>query len=240
MRIRLIPVAVFVAALLFTVKAGQLWQYVSGEDNDAVRDAVQVSEVSAQDSTGKSEGEAMSESAPMMQDEMMQDAMNGPASEEGARIEPEIDESLLQEPNGEGLRPVERRLERDLAERRQKLNARKRQMDEREALIAAAEQKLLKKQRQLEQLRDRIQELIQQFDTEEDSESRKLVAIYSNMKSKAAAQIFNDLDLETVIQVARGMTARKLAPVLADMNPEKARLVTQELNAREELPDLPN
>ena len=236
MRIRLIPIAVFVAALLFTVKAGELWQSLSGVDGAAVRDAVQVAEVSAQDSNESAEGAgAPDEPAPMMQDGADDTYGNG---RDG--IEPEIDESLLGNTNGGGLRPVERRLENDLAERRQILNARERQMDEREALIAAAEQKLLKKQQQLERLRDRIEELIKQFDAEEEAESKKLVAIYSNMKSKSAAQIFNDLDLETVIQVARGMTARKLAPILADMNPDKARLVTEELNAREELPDLPN
>lgn len=231
MRIRLIPIAIFVAAMLFTVKLGEIWQTIEGVAGDPTSVPVQVAPVIAQED---SQAPAETEPEPELG--------NAPAIDPGAEeAEPEIDEELLRDLEADGERhSVERRLSQELAERRKLLDQRARQLDEREALITAAEQKLIAKQQQLERLRDRIKKLVEAYEEAEKEENRKLVAIYSAMKAKAAAAIFDDLELETLITVARGMSARKLAPVLAAMNPEKARIVTQELNAQEELPSLPN
>ncbi len=139
----------------------------------------------------------------------------------------------------EDLRPGELRLMHDLAERRERLEARARELDEREALLAAAEEKLVAKQERLETLRNEIEQLVDRFQDSQKKEASLLRQTYRNMKPKAAAAIFNELEMSTLLDVVRGMPARNLAPILADMAPEKARQVTQELALREELPELP-
>jgi flagellar motility protein MotE (MotC chaperone) len=49
------------------------------------------------------------------------------------------------------------------------------------------------------------------------------------MKPKDAARIFEQLDMETLLLVAEPMKERKLAPIMAQMNPTKAMEITVEL-----------
>jgi len=56
------------------------------------------------------------------------------------------------------------------------------------------------------------------------------------MKPKDAARIFEELEMGTLLEVAERMKERKLAPVMAELGPERAREMTVELRALRELP----
>ena len=58
---------------------------------------------------------------------------------------------------------------------------------------------------------------------------KSLVKIYEGMKPDEAAAIFNELDMPILLDVIGKMSERKVALVLANMNPKRARDVTQEL-----------
>ena len=60
------------------------------------------------------------------------------------------------------------------------------------------------------------------------------------MKAKDAANIFNTLDMDILISVMGRMSERKLAPILAEMNPDRARSVTIFLAEQKSQPTLPN
>ena len=64
----------------------------------------------------------------------------------------------------------------------------------------------------------------------------RLVALYSNMKPKDAAAIMNDLDLEVMVTVLGTMPERNAAPILAALNPVRARAVSLILLERAKLP----
>ena len=95
-------------------------------------------------------------------------------------------------------------------------------------------------QKNLEGIRDEIKQLVAKYEGLEDEESARLQRVYSNMKPKNAAEIFDTMELDTILSVIRGMNDRKLAPILEAMDPSKAVIVTQEINAREELPTFNN
>ena len=57
------------------------------------------------------------------------------------------------------------------------------------------------------------------------------------MKPKEAADILNELELSVVLGVVQRMNVRRLAPVLAAMDAEKARAVTRALASREKAQD---
>jgi len=57
------------------------------------------------------------------------------------------------------------------------------------------------------------------------------VKVYEAMKPRDAAAIFNDLDQPVLLQVVDRMKAAKAAPVLAAMQPDKARTLTSKLAA---------
>ena len=63
--------------------------------------------------------------------------------------------------------------------------------------------------------------------------------IYEGMKAKDAANIFNTLDIDVLLAVMSRMSERKSAPVLAEMDPERARTVTILLAQQKQIPSIP-
>lgn len=127
----------------------------------------------------------------------------------------------------------------DLAERRQELQKRERALNNREALLKAAEQELERKYQELAGIRQEIQGLLKEQSEAEQQRIRSLVKIYEGMKSKQAARIFDTLDLDILVNVMTQMSERKVAPILAEMNPERARTVTILMAEQKKLPELP-
>lgn len=126
----------------------------------------------------------------------------------------------------------------DLSERRQKLDSREKELQTREALLKAAENELDKKLQELTRLKTEIEELLNQQSEEEKKRIQSLVKIYEGMKPKDAARIFDTLDIDVLLTVMSEMSERKIAPVLAAMNPERARTVTIMMAEQNKLPIL--
>ncbi|MEQ8604428.1 MAG: hypothetical protein RIB45_14020 [Marivibrio sp.] len=232
---RLIPVALAVAFLMLSLRVGDIWFSLSGgevaeSERPTAGRALAQSEADPADALDEG---AAGEGAPA------NGAADPAAPPPGMAPLPTTDEAApdFQTEAGD-LRPGELRLMHDLAKRREKLDQRERRVEEREALLAAAEQRLVTKQQQLEQLRQEIEELVARYDQNQEEETNVLRQTYETMKPKDAAAILNDLEIDILLDVVRGMSARRLAPILAAMNPEKARTVTEELALREELPNL--
>jgi flagellar motility protein MotE (MotC chaperone) len=127
----------------------------------------------------------------------------------------------------------------DLSKRRQDIEKREQEMMSREALLKAAEQEIDRKYQELDQLRAELERLLQQQSTEETARIDSLVKIYEGMKPKDAARIFDTLDLDVLVAVTGKMSERKISPILAAMNPERARTITIMLAEQKQLPELP-
>jgi len=63
-----------------------------------------------------------------------------------------------------------------------------------------------------------------------------LVKIYEKMKPKDAARIFNNLEMDILIDVASNIKESKMAPILASMSSDRANKLTVELATRRQLP----
>ncbi len=87
----------------------------------------------------------------------------------------------------------------------------------------------------LSKLRDQIASAVEQHDAAEEAKLKSLIKIYEAMKAKAAAEIFNRLEMPVLLRVVAGMRELKSADVLARMDPVKARQVTIELAKRTKL-----
>ena len=123
-----------------------------------------------------------------------------------------------------------------LAKRREELDAREAQIAAREALLAAAESRMDEKTVELKALQDSIQGLVGQHDEQEQAQIKSLVKVYENMKPKDAAKIFEELEMDVLLEVVGRMREQKVAPILAQMQPTKAKDVTFELAQRRQLP----
>ncbi|MEZ0260384.1 MAG: MotE family protein [Alphaproteobacteria bacterium] len=126
-----------------------------------------------------------------------------------------------------------------LSKRRDELEKRERRLADREALLSAAEQEVDEKVKELNKLKGEIEGLLGKQQQMEDARINSLVKIYEAMKPKEAAVIFNTLNLEVLLSVISRMSERKSSPVLAAMDPDKARIVTIRLAEQRKLPSLP-
>ena len=122
-----------------------------------------------------------------------------------------------------------------LAARREALDQRARRLDQREALIETAAASLEAQIARLAELRAEIGAVVERHDAAEEGKLTSLVKIYETMKPKAAAEIFDRLEMPVLIRVVERMREAKSADVLARMDPVKAKQVTTELARRTRL-----
>jgi flagellar motility protein MotE (MotC chaperone) len=127
---------------------------------------------------------------------------------------------------------------KDLLARRKQLDEREKNLKAREAIVTATQKEINEKVKELTSLRTELQGFMKKQTDEEEANTTKLVKIYEGMKPKDAARIFNELDMDVLIAVVSKMSERKTAPVIAAMNPEKARTLTLMLSEQKKLPDL--
>lgn len=120
-----------------------------------------------------------------------------------------------------------------LRSRRALLDQREKELNDRESFIQAAEKRLDDKVASLEGMKSDMEKLLgqrnEQQETrakEEDARLRSLVRIYEAMKPKEAAQILQRLDMDVLLGVVERMKDAKVAPILANMDPERAQTIT--------------
>ncbi len=125
-----------------------------------------------------------------------------------------------------------------LVERRDQLEKRSEELDLRENLLVATEQRIDTKIAKLKDIEKTIQDLLKQYDEQELKKLKSLVVIYEKMKPKDAARIFNTLDMDVLLDVAVLMKESKLATILGNMSGKRAQELTVELATRKQLPDV--
>jgi flagellar motility protein MotE (MotC chaperone) len=124
---------------------------------------------------------------------------------------------------------AERAILERLAQRRQELDTRARELDIRESLIKAAEKRIEGQLAELKETEGRIK-----VETEKKNEAlaarfNGLVTMYENMKPRDAAKIFDRLDGGVLFDVASKIEPRHMADILAQMSPDAAQHLTVEL-----------
>jgi flagellar motility protein MotE (MotC chaperone) len=125
-----------------------------------------------------------------------------------------------------------------LGERRDSLDAREKELEMRMALVEAAEKRLDERTATLKAIEAKINALVDEKKSAEKQQFTSIVAMYETMKAKEAATIFNQLDMPVLLRVARAMNPRKMAPILARMDPLKAKNLTAGLTTEEAEPTL--
>lgn len=123
-----------------------------------------------------------------------------------------------------------------LSQRRENLDKRERMIADKEALLEAAAQEVDRKIAELNKLKAEMERLLGTQQQMEEGRLKSLVKIYEGMKPKEAAIIFNTLDLDVLLAIIGNMNERKATPIMAEMDPEKARIVTIRLAEQRKLP----
>ena len=91
---------------------------------------------------------------------------------------------------------------------------------------------MYKRQAELRTLETHVNDLLGQLDEVQEQRLRSLVDVYTRMRSKDAAAVFDGLDNDVLVQVASRMREANLAEVMGKMEPARARELTQMLADR--------
>jgi flagellar motility protein MotE (MotC chaperone) len=212
-RPRLLPVLVAASAVLFCAKAADVWFAVGTDPLASAR---------AQTQPAATPSAAGQPAAP--------DGAAAPAKPAGPGKTASRDPSQFS--------PQEVQLLQSLSQRRNELDKRASDLDQREALLQAAEQRIDDKIVKLSAMQKVIDDAFKKQDQQDDTKLKSLVKIYETMKPKDAAHIFEQLDLPVVLEVLEKMKEQKTAPILASMDPAKAQAVTAALAERHASPEL--
>lgn len=122
----------------------------------------------------------------------------------------------------------------NLSKRRESLEQRERELDAREALLAATEKRIDARIDELKTMEQKLTKIAKARSEEDERRIGSLVKIYENMKPADAARIFQELDMPVLLDVVERMKEAKVAPVLAQMSPPKAKALTTELAQRKD------
>jgi flagellar motility protein MotE (MotC chaperone) len=113
-----------------------------------------------------------------------------------------------------------------LAQRRAELDKRAAELRERAVLMQAAERRIDEKIAKLQALQKSIQSEAKVQNDQEDARLQSLGHMYEQMKPKEAARILEQLDVPVLLTMLSHMREMKAAPILATMDPAKAKAVT--------------
>lgn len=144
-----------------------------------------------------------------------------------------------QELNQAHMTPAEVAVLGSLSARREEIDKRAQEFDMREQLLAAAEKRVEARIKELKAIEAKINSQIATNDKATEDRLNGVVQMYETMKPKDAARIFERLDMGVLIDVAKRMSPRKMAAVLAVMDPVAAQDLTVELATGDRLPEVP-
>ncbi len=130
------------------------------------------------------------------------------------------------------LSPGERAVLESLAQRRQELETRAREMEVRDSLLKAGEKRIEQRLQELKELEARLTGAATKKDEAEAARFKSLVSMYENMKAKDAAKVFDRLNMRVLIEVVNAMNPRRMSDILGQMTPEVVERLTMEIANR--------
>jgi flagellar motility protein MotE (MotC chaperone) len=136
----------------------------------------------------------------------------------------------------DGVTATEEQLLERLAARRTELQEYEQDLALRASIVDAAEKRIEERTATLEALEAQISALVDEREQMETGQFAGIVAMYETMKPKDAANIFNNLDMEVLLRVAKTMSPRKMAPILAEMDATRAQELTVQMAALADRP----
>jgi len=227
-RLRLLPTLMLCALLLLGLKVVDIF---SGADELSPISVAHANDAAASDHAAEpaKEADAGDHGAAKPAD-----AHAAPSADAGAVSTERPQEAAL--PKSE-MTKAEIAVLESLVARRDELDKRAKDLDTREQLLAAAERRVEDRIEELKGLEKKINSQISQVDEQTDKQMSGVIKMYETMKPKEAARIFERLDMGVLVDMAKRMDPRKMAVILASMDPVTAQELTVELATGGKLAD---
>ncbi len=152
----------------------------------------------------------------------------GPKKEEPKASAPAAEPSPAQDQ----MSPSEKALLEKLGDRRNALKQRSDELDLREKMLDEAEKKIETGIGDLKKSEDKADAAAKAKDEAEKQGLKSIVTMYETMKPKDAARVFDRLGHDVLVPLVVSMNPRKMAEILAVMQPEAAERLTVALANR--------
>ncbi len=202
-KIRLLPIFIFVAALSLSIKITNVVDLCQKTENRQI--SISASHALAEENLDKETAE-----------------LTDVLQKESTSATPQL-------PQNTAFTDSEIMILQELAERREALDIRAQDIDKRAIQLKVAEAEIDKKLQQLKEYEQRLSKLINQYTEKEKQNIDSLVKLYTSMKPKDAARIFNTMDIEITVAIFKGMKPSASSAILSQMNADKAQAITAEL-----------
>lgn len=227
-RFRLLPITIFMAVLMLGARVGDLWRLATREAS--------LPEITTSLARNPGAPVQIAAATPATSPEKAAEADGKPPT---PAAEPAAAESKPGDKSSP-LGPIsDQEIAKQVAERRAEIERRTKELDTREALLAAAEKRIEQKVQELERVRAEIQRLLKSGEEKQSAQIENLVSIYDKMKPKEAARIFDEMDLPQILEILPKMKDTKSSAILAAMLPTKVKEITAALLLRQTAPVLP-
>jgi len=135
-----------------------------------------------------------------------------------------------------GLSSTEVDVLQSLGQRRAQLDQRSSDIDTQGALLDATEKRVNERIEELKRVEAAVGALLSKADDKQNAQVDSLVSVYSKMKPKDAARIFDQLDDDVLVPVAAKMKQADLAAIMGAMDSDRARRLTKSLMLKDRLP----
>lgn len=234
--IRLLPVTIFVAVLMLSVRVNDIWRGLIAIDVPSVTmnvlQAQQPPPPGGRKKGQPSPSSVSNDAASTASASPSSSAAQSPAGNAVSSAPAAVASSGASEGEPPTFTQNEIDVLQKLSERRESLDARQRDLDLRENMIKAAEGRIDKKIAEMKSLQANVESMLKQVDDQDDGKMKSLVKIYENMKPKDAARIFEQLDMPILLGVITRMKEQKVAPVMEAMDPSVAKTITDAIAMR--------
>ena len=217
LRPRLLPIVIVAAALLLSMKIGELWR----EGGKALADT----------QPPPAAPSAPSPTATPSSTSTLGPSVTPASSPSAAEKKPSHADEADQSYSPDDLKTFQQ-----LSSRRAELDKRAAALDQRELLLKAVDAQLNEKIQTLHQKQAELDSMLGKVDDQTDERLKSLVKIYETMKPADAARIFDQMDMPILIQLLTRMKEQKTASILAGMSPVKAKSITIEMASKQTLP----
>lgn len=229
-RVRLLPILVSMVALVLTVKVNKVYQQISIEVGaETYAQSTPSANVTTESSSNENPVQSLAQNP------------KAPTSDSSAMSESPAQTLPAPPKPTDPLEYTDEEVEvlQQLAKRREELEKKSRQLDEREAIVSAAEQRMEQKMVELKALQSTVEDLLKKRSDEEEQRLQALVLTYEKMKPKDAAQVFEEMDIDLLADIVSRMKPGKSAPILAVVTPTRVKELTFELAEQKALPLTP-
>jgi flagellar motility protein MotE (MotC chaperone) len=228
MQIRVLPVAIGALTVLFGAKVVDVWTSVDAllVSTAVAQQQPAASAPSTPDPTATPAAQAASAPSPVTPADPVQVA--AASSPKAIKKTDFPDDPTL-------YSPADIDVLQQLADRRAQLEQWASDLAMREQLLKVTETRLEGRLGELNDAQGALKGLLRQYDQEQETKLKSLVKVYEAMKPRDAARIFEQLEMDVLLDVVERMKEAKVAPVLAAMNPDKAKDVTFELAQRRKM-----